>query len=414
MKKLLPLPAVAAVAARLTGRRVMAVLALVAGLPHAAWAQGVTLADAVQSAWLRTAQSVQATGLTRKAQAERAAADALWAGSPALELGVLRNRQPAMAATRETEVGVAVPMWLPGQRAARQGQVAAGMAAAAAQEAAAKLQVAGLVREAVSDIAVQRAELAAAEAASQEMEALARDVERRVAAGDLARADALAAHAERLAATAAAAQARQALQSAQRRWQALTGLSAVPAPDAEVASAPAGEHPALQAAALDVLHARQRLDVTRASRRDAPELLVKVRQEVAAGAPTVNGVGVALRLPFGSAGRNEPLMTAALNDVDVAEAVQRELAQQLEADLATARSAQSAARQQADDQAERAALLRERAVLIEKSFKAGETPLPEMLRAVTAATQAEASVARARAALGQANARLLQAQGVMP
>jgi len=59
-------------------------------------------------------------------------------------------------------------------------------------------------------------------------------------------------------------------------------------------------------------------------------------------------------------------------------------------------------------------LLRERAALIEKSFKAGETPLPEMLRALTAATQAEASVARARAALGQAHARLQQAQGVMP
>jgi len=340
MSKLLPLPA-AAGAVRAC-RRATAALAILtagtiaAGLPAVARAEAaVTLAEAVQSAWLRTAQSAQAAGLTRRAQAERPAADALWAGSPALELGLLRNRQPASAATRETEVGVALPIWLPGQRAARQGQAAAGIAAATAHEAAARLQVAGRVRDAAAEVAVQRAELAAAEAASQELTTLARDVERRVAAGDLARADALAAHAERLSAAAALAQARQALQSAQSRWQALTGLAAVPALDAEAAPASSAElsaeHPALQAAALEVAHARQRLEVVRASRREAPELLVKLRQEATAGAPTVNGVGLALRLPFGGAARNEPLMATALGEVELAEALQRELQQQLDA-----------------------------------------------------------------------------------
>lgn len=395
--------------------RAWAAGALMAGCLPAAWAQGeVTLAQAVERAWQRSAQSAQADGQTRQAQAERTAAQALWAGAPALELGVVRNRQPAVASTRETEIGVALPMWLPGQRAARQGQVAAGISAATSRQAAARLRVAGLVREAAAEVALQRAELSAAEAGSRELEALARDVERRVAAGDLARADALAANAERLAASATAAQSRQALQAAQLRWQALTGLQPVPAPSADAAPVAASEHPALQAAALEVELARQRLQLTRASRQDAPELLVKLRQEATAGAPTVNGVGFALRLPFGTAGRNEPLMAAALAEVEVAEAVQRELQQQLDAEQAAALGAQAAARQQADEQAARAALLRERAALIEKSFKAGETPLPEMLRALTAATQAEASVARAQAALGQANARLQQALGVMP
>jgi len=386
-------------------------VALAAGLPAAAAA---TLADAVESAWQRTAQSTQAGGLARQANAERIAAEALWAGAPALEVGLLRNRQPAVASTRETEIGVAMPMWLPGQRAARQGQAAAGLSAAAAHQAAARLRVAGRVREAAAEVALQRAELDAAEAGSRELEALARDVERRVAAGELARTDALAANAERLAASATAAQARQALKAAQLRWQATTGLQSVPALDSEAGPAPAQEHPALQAAALDVELARQRLGVTRASRRDAPELLLKLRQESTAGAPHVKGVGVLLRLPFGSAARNEPLMATALTELEVAEAAHRELQQQLEAELAAARGAHAAARQQAEEQGMRAALLRERALLIEKSFKAGETPLPEMLRALTAATQADASVGRAQAALAQATARLQQALGVMP
>lgn len=122
----------------------------------------------------------------------------------------------------------------------------------------------------------------------------------------------------------------------------------------------------------------------------------------------------ALRVPFGTASRNEPLMATALSEVELAEATQRELQQQLDAEVATARHAVDSARQQARDETTRAKLLRERATLIDKSFKAGETPLPELLRAVTAAAQAEAAVSRAQAALAQAASRLQQALGVMP
>jgi outer membrane protein TolC len=339
----------------------------------------------------------------------------LWAAPPALELGVLRNQQRPLGASRETELGLAVPVWLPGLRAARQGQVEAEVSAAAANAAAARLRVAGQVREAAAELALQRADVAAAEAQSRELDTLAQDVTRRVAAGDLARADALAAQAERLAALGALAQARRGLQAAQAHWQALTGLAEAPVlnelpPGATEATA----HPTLQAAEHRVALARERIQVTRLSRRDAPELLLKARQESTPGEPRIHGVGLALRLPLGTAGRNEPLMAAALAEAELAEASLRELQQQLQADQATARHAEASARQQALDEAERARLLRERAELINKSFRAGETALPDMLRAVTAAAQAEAAAARAHAARAQAASRLQQALGNLP
>lgn len=391
-------------------------LALALSLAAPARAQApVSLAGATDSAWQRAAQGAEVAGQVRRAEAERAGASAWWAAPPAVELGVTRNRQRPVGASRETELGLAVPLWLPGQRGARQAQVEAEVAAAAASTALARLRVAGLVREAAAAVALQRADLLAAEAQGRELEALAADVERRVAAGDLARADALAAHAERLAAQAALAQARQGLQAAQLRWQALTGLQEVPALDeAAPPEAPEAAHPALAVAARQVAVARQRLDVVRASRRDAPELVLKARQERGGGEPSIHGVGLALRVPFGTAGRNEPLMAAALSELDLAEATQRELQQQVEAEVAIARQAQAAAQQQQRDEAERARLLRQRAVLVEKSFKAGETALPEMLRALTAAVQAEAGASRAQAASAQAMARLRQALGVMP
>lgn len=372
-----------------------------------------TLADAVEAAWRRTAQSAAAAGQARRALAQRPAAAAWWAAPPAVEVGFTRDRQRAVGSARETEVGVAVPLWLPGQRGARLGLAAAEVEAASAHAAAARLAVAGSVRDAAAEVALQRAEVLAAEAHSRALEALAGDVARRVSAGDLARADALQADAERLAALTTLAQARQALHAARLRWQALTGLQDIPEP-APAGSPALAAHPVLRAAALDLAVARERLGVARVSRREAPEFALRARQEVAAGEPRTTGLGVAIRIPFGTADRNEPLMAAALSELELAEATERELQQRVEAELATARHAEQTARQQVGDESARARLLRERASLVEKSFRAGETALPEMLRAVTAAAQAEAAVSRAHAALAQAASRLAQALGVLP
>ena len=373
----------------------------------------VTLADAVESAWLRASQATEVAGQTRRAEVERAAAAALWSAPPALEVGVTQDRQRASRPTRETEIGVSLPLWLPGQRAARLGQVVAEVSAATATAEAARLRLAGAVREAAAEVAIQRAEVASGQAQADDLQTLAKDVERRVAAGDLARADALAANAEYLSAATALAQARQRLQVAELGWHTLTGLTQVPEL-APTAAAAGMDHPALRAAAHRVELARRGLQVAKTSRRDAPELVVRARHEVAAGEPSTRGVGVALRIPFGTASRNEPLMAAAISELELAEATERELRQQVEGQVAAARVAEASARRQLGDQNRRAALLRERATLVEQSFQAGETALPEMLRALTAAAQAQAESARAQAALAQATSRLQQALGVMP
>jgi outer membrane protein TolC len=108
------------------------------------------------------------------------------------------------------------------------------------------------------------------------------------------------------------------------------------------------------------------------------------------------------------------MMAAALSELELAEASQRELRRQLEGDASAARIARESAGEQVESQRRRAGLLRERATLVQKSFRAGETALPELLRALTAAAQAEADLARSQATLAQATSRLQQALGVMP
>ncbi|HSV60269.1 MAG TPA: TolC family protein [Variovorax sp.] len=203
------------------------------------------LAAAFESAWQRAVLARETDGQRLRAVAEKSAAGSLWAAPPALELSHRNDRFNSAAGSRETEVGFAWPLWLPGQRAARGAAAHAGVALADTALRAARLRVAGEVREAAWALLSQRADLAQADALVQSLVALSDDVQRRVNAGDLARADALAASAEGWAATAQQTEARQRLLSAQTRWQVLTGIAALP--DATEGTPPGStpEHPEL-------------------------------------------------------------------------------------------------------------------------------------------------------------------------
>ena len=380
---------------------------------------------ALDSAWQRAVAARESDGQRRRAEADRAVAGSFWAAPPSLQLSHRDDRLHGNTGRRETEIGVAVGLWLPGQRAARAGTADAAAVQALAAEQVARLRLAGELREAAWQRAALQAEAAQAESQTNALKLLADDVERRVRAGDLARADALAAQAEHLAAAALLFDARQRLQAAGVHWWLLTGLSATPdltaAPDL---SAAAGEdaapgsappHPELQLAIQSTDLARKRVVLMRRSRRDAPELSVGLRQDVPGRAEASQGsLVVGLRLPFGTEGLNRPMEVIALSELDVAETHELRLRERLDSGISAARDAQRSAEAQLEAETRRARLLHERASLIDKSFRAGETPLPDLLRALAAAAQAGSAAARQTAALGLARARLQQSLGLLP
>lgn len=380
----------------------------------------VSLAAALDAAWQRAVAARESEGQRRRADADRSAAGSLWSAPPALELSHRNDRWQRNAGNRETEIAIAVPLWLPGQRAARVAAADAALSQAGAAERAARLRLAGELREAAWSLSALSAEAAQGDAQAAALAQVLADVERRVRAGDLARADALAAEAELLAAKAQQAEVHQRVQAARTRWKLLTGMTAMPdtgSPGAatEPAAAPPTAHPELEHARQTTEQARKHLALVRQSRRDAPELTLGVRQDVPGRAePAQNSLVVGLRLPFGTDDRNRPLEAAALSELDIARTTEQRLSERLEAEQAAAREAVRSAQAQADAEAARAKLLRERASLIDKSFRAGETPLPDLLRALAAAAQADSAVARQTAALGLARARLQQALGLLP
>lgn len=397
-------------------------------LSAAAWPAAPTLSQAVEAAWQRATQATEAEGQTQRAVAERAAASSPWAAPPALELSHRDDRWQTSAGRRETEAGLAWPLWLPGQRKARGAAVDIEIELAQAAVQAGRLHFAGLVREAAWGIAAHRAEADLADVQVRALQEIADDVRRRVSAGDLAHADVLAAHSEVLAAQSAQLATRQRLNSSHAQWTTLTGMTQVP--DLAPATVPPGAaaadslsaarlaveaHADARVAALTVERARKRLDVVSTARRDPPELLLRIRRDVPGrGESAQNSIGVGVRIPLGTEGRNQPLQAAALSELDVAQTMQQRTEERLAADAAIAQAAVHTAEQQLETDRQRLALLRERATLVDRSFKAGETPLPELLRALAAAAQAQTSFVRQQVAWGLARARLQQAFGIHP
>jgi len=377
------------------------------------------LRDAVEAAWQRAASARESQAGRRRAEADAQASRRLWAAPPSIELAHRDDRLQSNAGRRETEVAVSWPLWLPGQRSATEELARAAVDRAATFERASRLDIAGLVRENAWQGVAAAAEYDQLGAHVDVLRKLYDDVARRVAAGDLARADALAAQAEWLAMQVQAGEAAQRLEQSRVRWRELTGLGGPPSAQA-ITEAPEpserhADHPELHAAAQAVAHARRRLDLVRSSVREAPELKLGMRQDVSGGLEgTHHSLSVGIRVPLGTKDRNLPLVVGASTDLDVAQAIEQRLRARVDADVQIARAALDAAQRQLAVENERAGLLHERASLMERSFRAGETALPDLLRALDASSQASSAVARQKVFVGRAGARLQQAMGILP
>jgi outer membrane protein TolC len=110
----------------------------------------------------------------------------------------------------------------------------------------------------------------------------------------------------------------------------------------------------------------------------------------------------------------QPRIAAALGELDIAQTQAQRIRERLTAEVALAQSQLRLSQTQLQAERERAQLLAERARLIDKSFRAGETALPEMLRALAAAASAESSLARQQINHQTAITRLQQTLGILP
>lgn len=401
--------------------RILVLLALLPVTPVGAETV-VTLPQAFAAAWTRHSLS-QTLPLQREAVAARRDAAAAWTPEPAaIEIGGRSDRFNADRGAQEVELGLALPLWLPGERQASQALAEAEGARLEGRAAAQRLQLAGELRKVWWEWRLARDEVALSDNALGSARRLRDDVARRVAAGDLARADL-----HQAAAALASAQAEQAdvavrLEAAAARLQWLTGQQpAALNGDGEAAPAKAAEadwlsaHPELQAAQARFEQARQAQALARSRSRANPELTVSTRRERgASGEAAERSWSLGLRIPLSSsAGHGAAIAEAGAERVEAEIDVERER-ERLQQTAQLARSQWQAAERRRQASEERAQLARETQRFFDKAFRLGESDLPTRLRIAQETFAAERAASRARIQESAALSAYRQALGLLP
>jgi len=376
----------------------------------------LTIRHAVDAAWQRSADGRAVDARRDEAAARRDAAASWTPEPPSLTLSQRSDRFHRNDGMREVEAELEVPLWMPGSRAAAAALADAEGGALEAGLALARLKLAGEVREAVWSLRLAQNDLEANRRRVAEAEALAADVQRRVAAGDLARIDANSAQGALQQARAAQAEAQARLLREQRLYTALTGLPQPPADhEADAAAAELDSHPGLIGKRRTAELARARLHQASTTTRDAPELILGVTRERGdSGERYANTTTIGVRVPFGTDARNRPQIGAANAELIEAEAIATLERERLLAELDAARDELEQARRVEAFAVERARLAADTRQLLVKSFSLGQIDLPTRLRAENEHFDAELALSRARLEAGRAASRLQQAYGLLP
>lgn len=381
-------------------------------------ARGETpLAKAFADAWQRQPAAAALTERQRVVDARLGAAAALTAAAPSLELGVRSDQFNRNRGALENDVGLVLPLWLPGERSGARAAAEAEGAALAGRADSLRLQLAQLVRDAWWGWQAQQNEVALAAGRLSAAQRLRDDVARRFGAGDLSRADLNQAEGVLSQVRAQQAETEAAEALARYRLESLTGTSAgVPAWQPETMPVDVGEgHPAIRELDGRAEFAKRNAELARLQSRSNPELAVSTRRDRAASGEVAEQTwALSLRIPFGDGPRHDArVATANAEAIEAAVELER-LRERLAREAEAVRRQVAAARQQLLATEERARLARENRGYYEKSFRLGETDLPARLRIEAEAFEAERALGRARIALGQGISQLRQSLGLLP
>lgn len=399
-----------------------ATLALGAGA-----AQAETWSALLEAAWQRTpdVQALQAQQTVLAIDQEEARR--WWPQAPALSVSHRSDQWQSDDGVREWELELEAPLWRNGQRRAQQQVVAASEEERLAQQTLLRLTLAGALRKAVWTLAEREAQLRVDNIRVQTAEALERDVFRRVAAGDLAQADALLAQSETLAArNDKDASALEVLQ-AQQILELLTGQRHLPSPlsesvisttpgkrmpDESVPAPALEQHPQVVAAQQALKVARAEAGLVRNSQTPISAALSWAQTHESLDNADQHLMGLKVTVPLGAEGRQRSAVASAQRAILVANAqvekVRRAVKLQTELAQATLENAQ---RQR--DQAEKQYQAAEHSLrLSRRAFDAGEMDLLSLLRLQQNTQQALAQRELKRIACERAIAAFNQAWGI--
>jgi outer membrane protein, heavy metal efflux system len=400
----------------------------------AATVSSLSLAQTAPAAWAWASAFDAAWRLQPEAQSLQARSDALkarrastnsWTAEPvALEVSAKNDRLLRNTGTKEYTLGVALPLWLPGERVGMSELADAETIGLQTRLLAAQLRTAATVRESMWAWERARLDLAASSDRLESAKRLANDVGKRVKAGDLSRADQHQADGNVAVAQIAMQESQNSLFAASQQLKAQSNLASLPGaavpveplpqapPDAATSNA---SHPAVQDLNAQIAVAKRNASLIGIQGRANPELTISTSRDRGSSADKFNQtIEVGFRMPFGAPAKQQAKTATANAELVELESQLQLTLQRLSAEREIAQYRVQATLAQADTAKTRARLSKETREFFEKSFRMGESDLPTRLRVELDASESERQLARAQIDHAAAVSALRQALGLLP
>jgi len=377
----------------------------------------LTLHDLVEKTIVRYPDSALLSAKQIEIDAKNKRANGILPAAPAI--GLL-NRNDAITSNRgerEWEADLELPIWLPGQRAAREALARDAALGLVDTRATLNLQVAGMVRDALWDIAMMTHQASLAKSRYQTALALLSNVEKRVKAGDLPKTDIMLAQNEAYQAETFLLRAEAEVKHAQFRYSLLTGLHSIPEvfSEQQVKTTLDDNHPALRDASKKILVADDERNLIKVERRENPTVSLNARSQRGPFDNQANeSLGLKLRIPFETEAHSAPLVANAEMNYAKNQAEAQHLRYTLEAAFHEAEHNLEVTIAELAITTKQHANAQESLRLAKKAFALGETDLVNLLRVQASAYEAERAMKQRQIQLQWDTAHYNQAAGEMP
>ncbi len=391
--------------------------------------QPLSIGAAYEAAWARQPEA-QSLNIRKQAIAAQRNTSSSWSPEPpAIELSTATDRFGGNAGGRGYGVAVSVPLWLAGERNGAKALADAQTRGLDANLNAIKLKTAASVREAYWAWQRGQVELDLANDRLKSAKTIAADVNKRLKAGDLARADQHQADGNVAAAEGSIAESEQAVTSAQQKLKALIGFApskgstdaidqlveALPAASASIELSSEQTHPELSALNVQADIAKQAAQLAATQNRANSEVTVGLNRERGAfGDSYQSKLTIGMRIPFGSDSRNKAKVATANAEALEIDVQTRLAKERLITEMEAAQQKVLVSQRVVDSFTKRARLAKETRGFFDKSFRLGETDLPTRLRVELEVIEADRQVARARIDYAASVSALRQALGLLP
>lgn len=354
-------------------------------------------------------------------QARRNAANA-WTREPLAFEGAYRSdRSYNNQGLREIELGLSAPLWNWKERARTQELRDTEVELARLQLEQARLELAGAVRQTVWNALAARVDLELAQTRSSTTRRLMRDVEKRVAVGELAQTDFYLASASYQQSMAELARTQSLIKDLAVDFEALTGLpvstiSALRTEQGEPqAEFQADQHPAIKLAQLQVQALQLQGALVASQQRANPEVgvaIVSDRGSFAAGSE--RSLMLSTRIPLGNAAEYESRVFQAESEQIAAQAALSQTKRRLAAQSHAARAGLNLFAQIRNAAQEQARMANTTYRLYKKSFELGETDLPTLLQTEQKAHEAARLARKSEIEYAAKVSNYQQALGFLP